>query len=183
MDACPTRLVLVAINVLCGLEIVHSYFYCTARDCGWAARSWTSASARFRGRYTALIWFGLAGYLLSFHHIVWRMDVATPVFPGGLTGALFVLPFVLILLPSVLWIPTTYDYLKTRSPRELLRVQMVRYLVAAGSLILLVMLALLKPFAPEHFSWPSTVGAALFASFVLTSARRHGQRGSTPKPG
>ena len=83
---------------------------------------------------------------------------------GGLPYGALLVPFLLILVPSALWMPMTFQFVATGGEGLWLAIRIVLALVGLGSLALLVMVAGIQPRVhPLH--WGLSVAGAIAMLF------------------
>lgn len=162
-----SKIALWAINILGGIAVIGSYVLGIQAHPGQGDRLWGGVPEGIRGIYTVSMLLSAVGYLLFFYHIALRMDPAKVNLPWSIPFGSFAVPFLLILVPSALWMSLTFSYLESPSIGSWIAVRVVLGLAALGSLVMLVMLAGLKSWSPDQFWWPSTIGAGIFAFHLL----------------
>lgn len=157
--------VLILVNVLGGVAVLGSYALGITTHASPAEKLWGATPTSVRGLYTASMLLAAVGYLLFLHHLVFRADPALSRLPGGpaaLTGV-----FLLVLVPSALWMSLTFHFAENPSPVAWWAVRGVLFLVALGSLALVGCLILLRP-APISPSWALAMGGAVMFAFHTT---------------
>ena len=162
-----SKITLFLVNLLGGVAVIGSYIVGLSGHPGQGDRLWGGIPQGLRSVYTVSMLLSAIGYLLFFYHIVIRMDPSKARLPWNVPYGSFVVPFLLILIPSALWMSLTFAYLASPSTSLWIAVRFVLGLAALGSLAMLFMLAGLKSLSPDQFWWPSTIGAAIFTFHLL----------------
>jgi hypothetical protein len=158
---------LLAINILGGVLVLGSYAYGLITHPGQGMALWGHLPKSAQPIYTVSMFAAAAGYLMFFFHLVFLANPASIRLPWSLPfGTLHIL-FLLILIPSALWMSLTFAYIANPSVWIWATVRLVLATVGLSSLLLLILLAGLKISAPDQFWWPSVIGAALFAFHTL----------------
>jgi hypothetical protein len=119
-----------ALNLLFGPLVPLSYLVELARHPGQAEALWGGVPEAWRGAYTANMPLAALGYLTWFG---WLMAQPCERLPP--TGRLF-LGTLLVLVPSLLWMPMAFGALEGWLPLPGLLLQLDLALVGAGSLLI-----------------------------------------------
>jgi hypothetical protein len=157
-----TRASLLIVNVIGGLAVLASYAWPLATHPGQGDALWGGVPASWRPLYGVSMLLAAAGYLTFASYLLFRVDPATARLSGGLGLGWLALPFLLVLVPSTLWMPLTFRFLESGGEGVWLAIRVVLALVALGSALLLGLLAGLQPREhPVHWAL-SVAGAAVF---------------------
>ena len=156
------RALLIVVNVLGGLAVLGSYAWGILSHPGQADALWGGVPASWRPAYGLSMLPAAAGYLVFAPYLLFRVDPATTTFPLGLPYGALLVPFLLILVPSALWMPLTFRFVETGGEGLWLAIRVVLALVGLGSVALLGMLAGIQPRVhPVHWGL-SVAGAVAF---------------------
>lgn len=140
----------VSINVLGGLAVLGSYAWGFAAHRETAGALWGGVPDALRPLYTANMFLAAAGYFLFTWFVLLRLEpeatrVGAPL-GYGMGYGLFPLLYLLILVPSALWLPLMLRLLEAPSGLLWWIVRLDLALVGAGSVgLLLAILALDTP--------------------------------------
>lgn len=163
------RTLLLVVNVLGGLAVLGSYAWGIVTHPAPAEALWGGVPASWRPWYGLSMLPAAVGYIVFATYLLFRVDPATTTVTGGLPFGALLVAFLLILVPSALWMPMTFRFVETGGEGLWLAIRVVLVLVGLGSLTLLVMLAGIRPRVhPLH--WGLSVAGAvamLFQTGVL----------------
>ena len=97
------------------------------------------------------------------------VDPAEVRIASRLTFPLFYVLYLLILVPSVLWMPLTHAMIAGPSPALWFAIRLVLWTVGAGALALLTALLCMEPQTPGWAYFTAVIGSILvaFQTFVL----------------
>ena len=102
------------------------------------------------------------GYFLFTYYILFQLDPADARIAETFDYNLFCVIYALILFPSALWMPLTFDMLKR--PRWVLwwAIRVTLLVVGFASIWLLISLVLVAPVESEPLYWLAVAGSAAF---------------------
>lgn len=154
------RALLIAVNVAGGLAVLGSYAWGIMSHPGQTDALWGAVPVAWRPAYGLSMLPAALGYIAFATYLLFRVDPQTTVFPGGLPYGALLVPFLMILVPSALWMSLTFRFVESGSEGLWVAIRVVLSLVGLGSLLLLVMLASIQPRVhPIHWGL-SVAGAA-----------------------
>jgi hypothetical protein len=152
---------LLALNVAGGCLVLGSYAYGILTHDSPSDKLWGATSAAIRPWYGVSMLLAALGYFAFLYHLLFAVDPAAAVPPGGFSILLLV--FALILIPSAFWMALTFHHAEHPGPWTWSAVRGVLALTALGSIALVVCLVWMRPM-PVTTSWIlALVGAAVFA--------------------
>jgi hypothetical protein len=154
---------LLAINVIGGVLVLGSYVYGIVAHPGQGDLLWGGVPLTTRPVYTFSMLLSAVGYFLFLYHAIFKMVPVEVRLPLGLPFGAFHAAFILILLPSALWMSATFAWAQSPTLLAWVQVRGVLAIVGLGSLFLAFLLAGLRWTAPSQFWWPSLAGALIFA--------------------
>ncbi len=157
-----TRLLLLLVNLVGGIAVLGSYALGIATHADPVPTLWGQVPEAWRPVYTVSMFLAAAGYLTFGPYLLFRVHPDTTRLAGGLAFGWLLLPFLLILGPSALWMSLTFRFAESGLQSDWMAVRLALGLVALGSLLLLWMLVGLRPRVhPRHWAL-SIAGAAAF---------------------
>ncbi len=162
----PQKKLMAAVNLVAGPAVLLSYALCAR---AWPAetlgRLWGDVPEAVRPYYTAWMFVAATGYFLFTSFVFFRLDADRARVAGRWGLGLFNLLYVLILVPSAIWMPLALHHID--SPSTLTWLLIVAGLWTTG----LWSLARLAPREPAGAWKAAVVGSVLFAgqTFVLDS--------------
>jgi hypothetical protein len=158
----PKRRALLWINLLGGVAVIGSYAQGFLAHPELAPGLWGDVPETVRPLYTVSMLLAAAGYFAFTLPVAFRLD-PDRIRVAGAGYEIFAGLYLLILVPSALWMPLTFQMLAQPGVALWWSIRLVLFLVGGGSVGLILALALAKP-------WPSTglrrlalVGAVAFA--------------------
>jgi hypothetical protein len=157
------HLALVIINVLGGIAVIGSYILGLKAQAGGANALWGAAPQGIRPAYTVSMLLSAVAYFAFIYFLLFKLSSGA-VFWGGRAGeGLLVFIFLLILIPSALWMPLTNAYLSNASAGTWFSVRLVLVLVGLSSIALCATLLSLQGKASGPSYWLAVAGSAYFA--------------------
>ncbi|MFC1946074.1 hypothetical protein ACFLW1_02615 [Chloroflexota bacterium] len=157
------QIVLVVINVIGGVGVIGSYLYGLGAQAGGANALWGGVPAAVRPLYTISMILSAIGYFLFLYFIIFRLDSTQVSIAGKFSFSLFFAIFLLILLPSALWMPLTNFFVQSPSTGTWVMVRLVLSLVGIGSVALVW--ALLSLPVREGIGYWLAVGGGVYFAF------------------
>jgi hypothetical protein len=153
-----------AINVLGGVAVLGSYAWGLGTHPEATGALWGGVPASLRVFYTPSMFLAAAGYFCFSWLLFVRTDPARARVGGRLGFGVFNVLYLLILVPSALWLPLTFEMIESPSAGLWWAIRLVLFAVAAGSLGLLAALLALRPRQPGASYWLGVAGAVAFAN-------------------
>lgn len=157
------RLLLAVINVLGGVAVLGSYAYGILNHPSPGDALWGGVPAILRPLYQVSMLAAAVGYLLFTYHLFFVVKPEEATTFAGLGYAGVNLLYLLILIPSTLWMSLTFSYVAQPSVLGWTLVRGVLFAVAAGSLGMLAAVARLGAGGHPASFTAAVLGAALFA--------------------
>jgi hypothetical protein len=143
--------------------VLGSYAHGIATHPGSAGAAWGGVPESLRPLYTVSMLLAAAGYFAFTSFILFRVSPRALRVAGHFGFGLFPLLYLLILVPSALWMPLTFAMLGAPSDALWLAIRAVLALVGLGSLGLVAALLALEPRAPRRHWLLALVGSLAFA--------------------
>ena len=157
------HIILLIINVLGGAAVIGSYIFGLSRQSGGANVLWGGVQANIRPVYTVSMILSAFGYFAFIYYIFFRLDPAQMSI-GGVSGfTMFYVIFLLILVPSALWMPLTNAYVGNPRTTMWVLIRTVLAVVGLASIALLWSLLALDGKVPGVSYWLAVVGSGYFA--------------------
>jgi len=158
----PQRRALLLVNLLGGAAVLGSYAHGFGAHPELAPSLWGGVPAWLRPLYTVSMLLAAAGYFAFSLPIAFRLDPASTRIDAVGYG-LFPLLYALILVPSALWMPLTFELLQHPRPGLWLLIRLVLLGVGAGSLLLLAAIARARPWPSPGLRRLALIGALAFS--------------------
>jgi hypothetical protein len=155
--------ILLAINLVGGTAVLGSYVlgFRAHPDAGQVL--WGGVPESLRSLYTINMFLAAAGYFCFAYFIFFKLPEDRTRIANRFGFNLFTVLFVLILVPSALWLPLTFLTLENSSVWLVWLVRLDLWVVAAASLALLVSLVTVKPNSPAWAHRLALIGMVFFS--------------------
>ena len=157
------QIILLIINVIGGAAVIGSYVYGLNAQAGGANVLWGGVPASIRPVYTISMILSALGYLAFLYYIFFRLNPAQTSIAGVPGFTIFYVIFLLILIPSALWMPLTNVYVGNPSTGIWIWVRTVLALVGLASIALVLALITLQGKVPGASYWLAVIGSGYFA--------------------
>jgi len=155
------------INIVGGILVLGSYVYGLLTHPGERMLLWGNLPEAVRPVYTASMFAAAGGYFFFLYHLVFKAPSESFRLPFGLPFNIIHILFIMILIPSALWMSLTFAYISDPSGWLWAVVRITLYIVGTSSALLLGTLVSLKVTSPKQFWMPSVIGAMLFTFHTL----------------
>jgi hypothetical protein len=160
---------LLLINLFGGAAVIGSYVLGLRGRPGGSSALWGGVSERLQPVYTASMVLSGIGYLAVLFFIFFRLHPGEVMIGGWFGFSLFYPIFLLILIPSALWMPLTRRYVGSPRTGTWIAIRVVLLVVGLASIALAWALLALEPNAHGAAYWLAVAGSSYFAfhTFVL----------------
>ena len=145
-----------------GTLIIASYIHGFLTHPSTRSNAWGGVPAALKPSYIASMLLAAAGYFAFAYFILFRLNPDEVLIANRFGFTAFFGIFVVILVPSVMWMPLTFAMLARPSRNLWLVIRLTLALVGVASLALLVALLTLNTREPGVAYWFAVVGAAAF---------------------
>ncbi len=159
----PARRSLLWLNVLGGIAVLGSYVYGFASNPLTGGSVWGGVPEWMRPLYTINMFLAAGGYFAFSSFVFRRLDPEHTRIVGGFGFGAFHVLYALILVPSALWLPLTFQMLAAPSPTLWLAIRVTLALVGLGSLGLMAAVASAVPRNAPGARRTALVGATFFS--------------------
>lgn len=157
------QIILLVINILGGAAVIGSYIFGLNAQAGGADVLWGGVPANIRPIYGISMILSALGYFAFIYFIFFRLVPGEVSIAGRFGFSLFYAIFLLILVPSALWMPLTNMYVANPGTGIWIAVRTVLALVGIGSIALVWALLSLQTKVPGIAYWLAVAGSAYFA--------------------
>ena len=158
----PQKKRLAAIVLLGGIAVLVSYAYIAALDPATRAGLWGDVPQALLPGYAVSMVLAAAGFFAFTYFLFFRVDPDQARIAGRFGYGLFHGLYLLILVPSALWLPLTSAMVQQPSNLLWLSIRLVLALVGLAGIALLVALLTLRPRRPGVVYWLAVAGAVAF---------------------
>ncbi len=149
------------INILGGSCVLLSYLHGAAAE--EVRGIWGGIAPAWQPLYTASMLAATVGYFPFTYFLLRNIDLDEGSFAGDLGYNAIAAAYLLILLPSSMWLPLTLRMLQAPSSLLWLLIRVDLSLVALGTITLIVAAATYRPVTSEKMRVAALIGLAFFA--------------------
>jgi hypothetical protein len=157
------HIILLVINILGGIAVIGSYIFGLNAQAGGANALWGGVPANIRLVYGISMILAALGYFAFSYFIFFRLVPGEVSVAGRFGFSLFYAIFLVILIPSALWMPLTNLYVTNPSTGMWIGVRTVLAIVGLASIALVWALLSLQTKVPHISYWLAVAGSAYFA--------------------
>ncbi len=154
--------ILVAIYVVGGILVLGSYVQGLMAHPENRNALWGSVPNSVQPLYTVSMILAALGYFAFTYFVLFRIDAAEVRVADRFGFWVFYVIYLLILLPSALWMPLTYAAIDRHSMGLYWAIRVVLAVVGLGSLALLAALLSLRTGGSSYAYWLAVAGSAAF---------------------
>lgn len=158
----PYKRTLLWIVLLGGLAVLASYAYSVGLDPATRGGLWGGVPAALLPPYVASMALAVAGFAVFNYFLLLAIDPAGVRIAGRFGYRLFHGLYLMILIPSALWLPLTAAMIRQPGSLLWLGIRLVLALVGLGSIGLLLALLALRPRRPATAYWLAVAGSVAF---------------------
>jgi hypothetical protein len=151
------------INILGGIAVLGSYAHGIWTHPGTAGEVWGGVPEWLKPFYTVSMLTAAAGYFAFTYFLFFRVEPDEARVADRFSLRLFNALYVLILLPSALWMPLTFAMLADPHEGLWMMIRLVLFLVGIGSLALVAALLALQPRQPRAAYLLAVAGSIAFS--------------------
>jgi len=158
----PHKKRLAALVLLGGIAVLASYAYVLAVAPATRAGLWGDVPRALLPGYTVSMVLAAAGFFAFTYFLFVHVDPDRARIAGRFGYGLFQGLYLLILVPSALWLPLTSAMIQRPGSFLWLSIRLVLALVGLGGIALLLALLSLRPRRPVAAYWLAVAGAVAF---------------------
>ncbi len=157
------QIILLIINIIGGIAVIGSYIFGIRAQTGGANALWGGVPANIRPVYGASMILSALGYFAFIYFILFELVPDEVSIAGHLGFCLFYAIFIIILIPSAMWMPLTNVYVGSPSKGIWIVVRTVLALVGLASIALVWAILSLETKTPCVPYWLAVAGSSYFA--------------------
>jgi hypothetical protein len=151
------------VNVIGGAAVLGSYAHGIWTHPGTAGDVWGGVPEWMKPFYTGSMLAAAAGYLVFTYFLFFDTDPDESRVADRFSLRLFNALYVLILVPSALWMPLTFAMLDEPHEGLWMLIRLVLVLVGIGSVAVIIALLMLQPRRPPVSYWLAVLGSVAFS--------------------
>ena len=157
------HIILLVINIIGGAAVIGSYIFGLSAQPGGAGALWGGIPENVRPVYGISMILSALGYFAFFYFIFFRLVPGEVLIAGRFGFSLFYAIFLVILIPSALWMPLTNVYVSSPGTGLWIGIRTVLALVGLSSIALVWALLSLQTKVPGIAYWLAVAGSGYFA--------------------
>ena len=157
------QIILLVINILGGIAVIGSYIFGIRAQSGGANALWGGVPANIRPVYGISMVLSALGYFAFLYFILFELAPDDVLIGGRFDFSLFYTIFLIILIPSALWMPLTNVYVGNPSKGIRIGVRTILALVGLASIALVWAILSLETKTPSVPYWLAVIGSGYFA--------------------
>ncbi|MFC1926414.1 hypothetical protein ACFLWV_01540 [Chloroflexota bacterium] len=161
------HIILLVINIIGGAAVIGSYIFGLKAPPGGGNALWGGIQVNIRPVYGVSMILSALGYFAFIYFILFRLIPGEVQIGGRLSFSLFYAIFLVILVPSALWMPLTNLYIANPSKGGWIGIRAVLAIVGLASVALVWALLSLQIEVSGVSHWLAVVGSGYFAFHTL----------------
>jgi hypothetical protein len=163
------KIILLLINIVGGIAVIGSYILGLRGESRGSNTLWGGVPARIRPVYTVSMILSAIGYLAVLYFVFFKLVPSEVVIGGRFGFTVFIPIFLLMLIPSALWMPLTNHYVSNPGTGRWIAVRTVLFVVGLASIALAWAFFALQPDDRGAAYWFAVAGSSYFAfhTFIL----------------
>ena len=154
--------ILLAIMAICGAAVIGSYIQGFSSHPGSTETLWGGVTGGLRTFNFITMMLAVVGFFAFSYWLFFRLNPDEVQIAGRFDFWMFYVIFLVILIPSALWLPLTFAYVAHPGTGLWIGVRLVLALVGIGSLALLWAILTISPRETGFAYWLAVGGAAAF---------------------
>ncbi|MGM0368697.1 MAG: hypothetical protein ACQEP2_09085 [Actinomycetota bacterium] len=156
------KIITAIVVIVGGISVIGSYIIGAIRNPVGASALWGGVSKNIIPYYVLGMVLSAIGFLATAYYLFFKIDISSVKILGGLDFRFFIFIYLLILVPSALWMPLTIRMVNNPSSGLVAGIQIVLILVAIGALLMFVSLLTLSPKVLDWSYYLSVIGSGIF---------------------
>jgi len=157
------QIILLVINVVGGAAVIGSYIFGLNSSTGGANPLWGGVPENVRPIYGVSMIISALGYFAFLYYIFFRLDPAHISIAGVSGFTMLYVIFLVILIPSALWMPLTNVYIGSPSTGLWISIRIVLALVGLASIALVWAFLTMQGKVHGTAYWLAVAGSGYFA--------------------
>lgn len=161
------RTLFILINIVGGIAVLGSYVIGFVREPVLRSQLWGNVPDSLRPVYTAFMFLAAAGYFFFTTYLLRYVGPGDVKLFGRYGMEMAIALYLLILIPSALWMPLTFSMLENPSNAQWLKVRLDLFAVGGASMALLIGLLTATGEAGGTHYWLAVTGTGAFTVQTL----------------
>lgn len=135
----------IAINIILGPILLYTYYKGVSQNSDIASKLWGGVPQVFTPYIVASMFIAAFGYFFFTYYLTFEVDQQTLLVFNKFNFSIFIILYLMILVPSCFWIDLSINYLINENPMLWKWIVLILYTVGIASIILLICLININP--------------------------------------
>ena len=161
------KLLFIIINLVFGSILLYTYYKGVTNNPEIAAKLWGGVPIYLTKYIIISMFLGAIGYFFFTYYLIFKVDHETMLVINKYNFQLFIILYLLILIPSCMWIDLSIYYIINQNPLIWKLIVLVLYTVGISSLVLLLSLLNINSNDGSTLYKLAVIGCTLFTFHTL----------------
>jgi len=161
------KIILILINLIFGSLVLFSYYNGINKEPQLSVKLWGGVPSILQPIIICFMFISAIGYLFFTYNFLINADANSILFFNKFNYYHLHLLYILILIPSMFWINSTFKYMNSGSTLDWVLIVVMLFCVAIASIILLLFTIDMKTEENNFIYLASVIGATIFAFHTL----------------
>ncbi len=157
----------IIINIFLGPLLLYTYYRGVTKNSEIAAQLWGGVPPSLTPYIVTSMFIGALGYFFFTYYLIFEINQEDLLVFNKYSFSIFIILYLLILIPSCFWIDLSINYLINGNPIIWKLIVTVLYTVGISSVILLLCLINIKPNEPSLIYKLSIIGCCFFTFHTM----------------
>ena len=155
------------INLIFGSLVLYSYYSGLKQEPQLSLKLWGGVPEILHKFIISFMFISAVGYFIFTYNFLFKVDPSEVLFLNRFSYWSLHIIYLLILIPSALWINLTFNYMKSGNQLDWILVVSVLYCVALASIALFLFIVDTKKFSGDYLYLFSILGGSCFVFHTL----------------
>jgi len=161
------KIILIIINLIFGSLVLFSYYNGITKEPQLSAKLWGGVPSTLQPIIICFMFISAIGYLIFTYNFLINADANSILFLNKFNYYHLHLLYLLVLIPSMLWMNSTFKYMNSGSSLDWVIIVAMLFCVAIASIVLLLFTIDMKIEENSFIYLASVIGATIFAFHTL----------------
>ena len=161
------KLSLILINLIFGSMVLYSYYIGVNKEPELSLKLWGGVPSILQPIIISFMFISAIGYFFFTYNFLFNVDADNVLFLGKFNYWSLHILYLLVLIPSMLWIDLTYKYMKTGNQLDWIIIVSVLFCVAIASIFLFLFTIDTKLENKNFIYLASVIGSSIFVFHTL----------------
>jgi len=157
----------IIINIVLGPILLYTYYRGVSQNTDIASKLWGGVPQILIPYIVASMFIAALGYFFFTYYLIFEINQQTLLIFNKFNFSIFIILYLVILIPSCLWIDLSINYLISGNPITWKWIVFILYTVGIASIILLLCLININPRNESLLYKISILGCSIFAFHTM----------------